>query len=470
MGLQGGHVIPVALVLKQDGEALTGTVSMPTQKIGQTVDVALKGDDRQRRVHADRRRRRRQGADDDRDHAGKLNDEGMLEGTRGDGRRRATAIGDMPYTAERLKERRSDRRCRGARCCKGLGATRGAPLPRGDGAGAPASAAVDAATKHASGLHRDGARLGGQLGDRHQEEPVGAGGGRPRLRSHADQPALARAVPRHPHHRQQHRRRSGEPVHARRKSAAIISDRAPRSSRRRIRSRRRAATCMPASRSISSTRSGSARTRRSRRCSCASRTSIRPAAAATATLRLHRRDQLGGGRQAAADDPRSARRVRQAVRRAQGRRRRRRSARSGWRRIAASSTGCCRSIDAAAEDARRRRSRAARRLSRSGARDRAAHPDRRGAQPQRRAARAAGGAGGRARFVQRARQADVRPAGARLRVRRHAGVRVQARSRRLEPRLSRERLQGHVPRHVASQRQGGQDPQVRDAQHAFTSA
>src|SRR5260221_8856685 len=44
MGLQGGHVIPVALVLKQDGDALSGTVSMPTQKIGQTVDVALKGD------------------------------------------------------------------------------------------------------------------------------------------------------------------------------------------------------------------------------------------------------------------------------------------------------------------------------------------------------------------------------------------------------------------------------------------
>src|SRR5437763_10081717 len=44
MGLQAGHVIPVALVLKQDGEALSGTVSMPTQKIGQTIDVALKGD------------------------------------------------------------------------------------------------------------------------------------------------------------------------------------------------------------------------------------------------------------------------------------------------------------------------------------------------------------------------------------------------------------------------------------------
>src|SRR3954466_1544737 len=43
MGLQGGHVIPVALVLTQEGETLTGVVSMPTQKIGQTVDVPLKG-------------------------------------------------------------------------------------------------------------------------------------------------------------------------------------------------------------------------------------------------------------------------------------------------------------------------------------------------------------------------------------------------------------------------------------------
>jgi hypothetical protein len=35
-------VIPAALVLKQEGDALSGTVSMPTQKIRQTMDVALK--------------------------------------------------------------------------------------------------------------------------------------------------------------------------------------------------------------------------------------------------------------------------------------------------------------------------------------------------------------------------------------------------------------------------------------------
>ena len=66
MGLEGGHVIPVALVLKQDGEALTGTISMPTQRAGNTVDVALKGSHRQGRVHAVRDRRRRQGSDDHR--------------------------------------------------------------------------------------------------------------------------------------------------------------------------------------------------------------------------------------------------------------------------------------------------------------------------------------------------------------------------------------------------------------------
>ena len=103
MGLQGGHVIPVALVLEQNGEALTGTVSMPTQRIGQTVDVALKGD----LAHGGFTL---SGSVEGSREAvtieikGKLNDEGMLEGTvtiggRGEGHR------DMPYTAERLKER-----------------------------------------------------------------------------------------------------------------------------------------------------------------------------------------------------------------------------------------------------------------------------------------------------------------------------------------------------------------------------
>ena len=104
MGLQGGHVIPVALVLTQEGEALTGVVSMPTQKIGQTVDVPLKGT---LASGAFSLSGTVEGAKDPTtiEITGKLTDEGMLEGrvvmsgTSG-------PHGDMPYTAERLKERK----------------------------------------------------------------------------------------------------------------------------------------------------------------------------------------------------------------------------------------------------------------------------------------------------------------------------------------------------------------------------
>ena len=103
MGLEGGHVIPVALVLKQDGETLSGTISMPTQKIGVTVDVALKGDIAHGAYTLT-------GAVENAKEpttieiTGKLNDEGMLEGRVVMGGT-SGPHGDMPYTAERLKER-----------------------------------------------------------------------------------------------------------------------------------------------------------------------------------------------------------------------------------------------------------------------------------------------------------------------------------------------------------------------------
>jgi hypothetical protein len=43
MGLQGGHVIPVALVLKQDGTALTGTITIPISQTDR-IDVPLTGE------------------------------------------------------------------------------------------------------------------------------------------------------------------------------------------------------------------------------------------------------------------------------------------------------------------------------------------------------------------------------------------------------------------------------------------
>jgi hypothetical protein len=104
MGLEGGHVIPVALVLEQDGDALSGTISLPTQHIGQTVDVALKG---QILKGAFTLSGAVESAKDPTtiDITGRRNEEGVLEGrvkmsgTQG-------PHGDMPYTAERLKERK----------------------------------------------------------------------------------------------------------------------------------------------------------------------------------------------------------------------------------------------------------------------------------------------------------------------------------------------------------------------------
>src|SRR5262245_12580497 len=44
LGLQGDHVIPVALVLKQDGTKVTGTIALPTNHTGDRVEVNLTGE------------------------------------------------------------------------------------------------------------------------------------------------------------------------------------------------------------------------------------------------------------------------------------------------------------------------------------------------------------------------------------------------------------------------------------------
>jgi hypothetical protein len=102
MGLQGGHVIPVALVLKQDGRKLTGTIALPTQNAGQRVDVALSGDfvDQAFTLSGTV-----EGAKEPTtlDISGKLLEDGSMEGTfvmPGHGH------GSMSWTAERLKERK----------------------------------------------------------------------------------------------------------------------------------------------------------------------------------------------------------------------------------------------------------------------------------------------------------------------------------------------------------------------------
>src|SRR5262245_61443954 len=43
MNLEGDHVVPVALVLKQSDSVVTGTITLPTQNAGQHVTVDLTG-------------------------------------------------------------------------------------------------------------------------------------------------------------------------------------------------------------------------------------------------------------------------------------------------------------------------------------------------------------------------------------------------------------------------------------------
>ncbi len=102
MGVEGDHVIPVALVLKQDGRKLTGTIALPTRNSGERVDVALSGElaDRSFTLSGTL-----EGAKEPTklDISGKLLDDGSMEGTfvmPGHGH------GSMSWTAERLKERK----------------------------------------------------------------------------------------------------------------------------------------------------------------------------------------------------------------------------------------------------------------------------------------------------------------------------------------------------------------------------
>ena len=101
MGLQGGHVIPVALVLKQDGKALTGTITLPRQSPGQRDEVALTGE------IADGAFTLSGAVEHDSggvklEIAGKTLEDGTLEGTVS----MPGHLEKMQWTAERLKERK----------------------------------------------------------------------------------------------------------------------------------------------------------------------------------------------------------------------------------------------------------------------------------------------------------------------------------------------------------------------------
>ena len=282
-----------------------------------------------------------------------------------------------------------------------------------------------------------------------------------RVRPLADRAGAARALPRLPDHRQQHRLPQRRSVHRpgdRRRSLPIgggLPDAVAPAPDAGV------GRATPARRSIRSTRKAAGQD-----------TPI-----PSMQLCIESIDQSGGcfygyscaytdsiswaiAERAAADDSRSARGVRHAVRRRRDAGSARAAAEEGQE-PARLGDG----VGGRAESRRRRRrSRPARRLPRQRARDRAAHPEGRGAQRERRGARAADGADRRARLVRRPRAADVRPAGAGVRGGHHPRVRAQAEPRRLEPRVHRGRRDHRLPHRVASQRARGSDHRLREDQ------
>ena len=103
MGLQGDHVIPTALVLKQKDTMITGTIALPVDRGGQRVEVELSGE------IADGAFKLAGTVDNAPEPTsltitGVLKDDGSLEGRlvmKSHGRDH-----DLPWTAERLQERK----------------------------------------------------------------------------------------------------------------------------------------------------------------------------------------------------------------------------------------------------------------------------------------------------------------------------------------------------------------------------
>jgi hypothetical protein len=96
MNVQGDHVIPIGMELKQDGENVTGTILMPTQHIGQRKEISLEGKlvDGTLTLSGTA-----EGASEETaklEIAAKLEKDGTMTGTLSVGKHRA------PWTAERL--------------------------------------------------------------------------------------------------------------------------------------------------------------------------------------------------------------------------------------------------------------------------------------------------------------------------------------------------------------------------------
>ena len=95
LGIEGDHVIPMAMVVMQDGAKISGTIAMPINHQGDRRDIPFEGE-----VTADGLSFSTTAGTPHLEFVGKPSDDGTLAGT--------VAVGEhtMNWTAERLKERK----------------------------------------------------------------------------------------------------------------------------------------------------------------------------------------------------------------------------------------------------------------------------------------------------------------------------------------------------------------------------
>jgi hypothetical protein len=100
MALQGGHVIPTPLVLKQDGKSLTGTIAVPMQDVSKRLEVRLTGELVDDAFTLS-------GTVENANEPAKLTIDGkILEDGTLEGHLDLQGHPHLPWTAERLKERK----------------------------------------------------------------------------------------------------------------------------------------------------------------------------------------------------------------------------------------------------------------------------------------------------------------------------------------------------------------------------
>ena len=97
LGVEGDHVVPMAMIVKQDGNRISGTIAMPTNQHGDRRDIAFEGEISTTGITFATTEGK-----PILEFVGKANEDGSLAGTVTMGGPEHT----MNWTAERLKERK----------------------------------------------------------------------------------------------------------------------------------------------------------------------------------------------------------------------------------------------------------------------------------------------------------------------------------------------------------------------------